>query len=246
MLPPLTTLRHELEREASLLKRIASTRLLARAPEHQSVVVIRDLLPTEQYESLRDLGLAHKDRFVRQKSIIRDGAAIDLHELQSSPCAPLVDALVNSAVLERVQARTQRPRMNYVDPTDTNQISLLYYGEPGDGIDWHYDGTIYLGERWAGIYTLHETSHTECSALELMPNGVPQKLPQRGLGNSLILFQGDSVKHRVRPTLPGEERLVANLLFATSPQQSRNPLLHLSQRAVNYAFYGKLKHRRAR
>ena len=50
-----------------------------------------------------------------------------------------------------MQSRTGISDLQFVPEVDTNRISLLDYSKEGDGIDWHIDGTIYLGDRWAGI-----------------------------------------------------------------------------------------------
>ena len=56
--------------------------------------------------------------------------------------------------------------------------------------------------------------------------------------NTLVLFQGDQVRHRVRPMAVGEERVVVSLLLSTNPERTRNPILRLYQAWVNYVFYG--------
>ena len=127
---------------------------------------------------------------------------------------------------------------------DTNRLSLLFYDEPpaadesGDGTDWHMDGSIYLGARWAGILTLIENTHDQTSKLELQPHGEVTKISKTNLNNSLVLFQGDHVLHRVRSLIGGERRVVVSLLFSDWPVRTLNPWLRRYQAQVNLAFYG--------
>ena len=128
--------------------------------------------------------------------------------------------------------------MQYVPEIDTNRLSLLSYNNRGDGIDWHIDGSIYLGDRWAGILTIIEDIKEPNSKLELKPNGQLKTFLVSEMINTLVLFQGDQMLHRARPMLENEERIVVSLLLSTNPTRTRNPILRLYQAWVNYIFYG--------
>ena len=139
----------------------------------------------------------------------------------------------------KVQKATGIPSLEYVSVKDTNRISLLLYKgvDGGDGIDWHVDGSIYLGERWTGIITLVEKTGEDFAKLELEQNNSLILFPKKQLTNSLVLFRGDHIRHRVRPMLDGEERIVISLLFSDWPRMTLNPFLRLYQSKVNKAFY---------
>ena len=115
---------------------------------------------------------------------------------------------------------------------------MLSYNNRGDGIDWHIDRSIYLGDRWAGILTIIEDIKEPNSKLELKPNGQLKTFPVSKIINTLVLFQGDQVLHRARPMLKNEERIVVSLLFSPNPTSTKNPILRLYQAWVNYIFYG--------
>ena len=139
----------------------------------------------------------------------------------------------------KVQKATGIPSLEYVSVKDTNRISLLLYKgvDGGDGIDWHVDGSIYLGERWTGIITLVEKTGEDSAKLELEQNNSLISFTKQELTNSLVLFRGDHIRHRVRPMLDGEERIVISLLFSDWPRMTVNPFLRLYQSNVNKAFY---------
>ena len=140
--------------------------------------------------------------------------------------------------LEKVRAYTGLPDLQFVPNEDTNRLSLLHYNCEGDGIDWHVDGTIYLGDRWAGILTLVEDTHESKAKLELKPNSETVTFTCGNMINTLVLFQGDQIPHRARPMLNNENRIVISLLLSTNPVRTKNPIMRLYQAWVNYIFYG--------
>ena len=223
------------------------------SPDAQEIYVIKDALPQFTFDEL----LRHIDEnssgLVRSKVEWRTGGAIGGHELRQGLLWPLLKYLTTASFLNRVRGHTKIPQLQLVPARDTNQISLLdYRGQPGDtdcvdsinkeaagdGISWHVDGSIYLGDRWAGILVLKEDTREENSKLELRPNGESLQLKKRDLINSLVLFRGDHVEHRVRPLNPGEHRVVLSLLFSPNPVMTKNPLLLRYQSRVNQVFYG--------
>ena len=148
-------------RELSLFKRNILPRLGFPSRSHQQYHLLKNILPNEDFDRLRTTILKNKDLFFRQNSFFRKGAAFDATALKNSPCADIFHQLTHDDFLSQVQKRSKIKHLQYVPSGDNNQISLLHYGDRGDGIDWHYDGNIYLGERWAGILTFIEESHDQ-------------------------------------------------------------------------------------
>ena len=231
-----------MSQEFSVIKRMVTNRFRTTSVPGAQVRVIENFLPEEEFERLKAVAREEKDNLYRKNSGMRSGAAMSSQDLRAGACAQLAESLINDRTLERAQEALDISDLQFIGQEDTNQLSLLYYGEPGDGIDWHFDGNIYLGDRWAGIFTLQEDTLDEFSKLELKEgDGSIHQFPTKLMPNSLALFQGDKMIHRVRGMNEGEERMVVNLLFSTNPEPSKNPLLQLYQSTVNYFFYGKAK-----
>ena len=222
---------------ALILRNIQSRRGRFRA-DKQHYFVLYDILPEKDFQHIRKLLLNNKTLFLRNDSSVRQGSSMGGHELRKSPLSKIADIIDSSEFLEKVQSKTGIANLQFVPEADTNRLSLLYYKDEGDGIDWHVDGTIYLGDRWAGILTVVEDIKESEAKLELKPNGKPATFPVEKMENTLVLFQGDQVQHRARPMLMDEERIVISLLFSTNPTRTRNPILRLYQAWVNYIFYG--------
>ena len=222
---------------ALILRNIQSRRGRFRA-DKQHYFVLHDILPEKDFQHIRKLVLKNKTLFLRNDSSIRQGSSMGGHELRKSPLSKIADIIDNPKFLQKVQSKTGIANLQFVPEVDTNRLSLLYYKDEGDGIDWHVDGTIYLGDRWAGILTIVEDIKESEAKLELKPNGKPATFPVEKMENTLVLFQGDQVQHRARPMLMDEQRIVVSLLFSTNPTRTRNPILRLYQAWVNYIFYG--------
>ena len=222
---------------ALILRNIQSRRGRFRA-DKQHYFVLHDILPEKDFQHIRELVLENKTLFLRNDSSVRQGSSMGGHELRKSPLSKIADIIDNPKFLQKVQSKTGIANLQFVPEVDTNRLSLLYYKDEGDGIDWHVDGTIYLGDRWAGILTIVEDIKESEAKLELKPNGKPATFPVEKMENTLVLFQGDQVQHRARPMLMDEQRIVVSLLFSTNPTRTRNPILRLYQAWVNYIFYG--------
>ena len=231
----LQTLRKRLRAEIALHRHNRRNRRGMVDADAQAFHVLHDVLPEPVFQRLQ--GAVADAQWVRSATSWRDGEAVGGHELAASPLAPALAYLDSAAFIAAVRARCGLSALEFVPRADTNRLSLLRYAED-DGIDWHVDGSIYLGPRWAGILTLIERTGDDTAKLELNPHGRLATLPAKTAANSLVLFRGDHVQHRVRPMAPGEERVVLSLLFSTWPVRTMNPWLLRYQSRVNRTFYG--------
>ncbi len=227
-----------ISKEFALIKRNIRSRRGHFRADKQHYFVLHDILPEKDFQHIRELLLNNKTLFLRNDSSVRQGSSMGGHELRKSPLSKIADIIDNPKFLQKVQSKTGIANLQFVPEVDTNRLSLLYYKDEGDGIDWHVDGTIYMGDRWAGILTIVEDIKESEAKLELKPNGKPATFPVEKMENTLVLFQGDQVQHRARPMLMDEQRIVVSLLFSTNPTRTRNPILRLYQAWVNYIFYG--------
>ena len=227
-----------ISKEFALIKRNIRSRRGHFRADKQHYFVLHDILPEKDFQHIRELVLKNKTLFLRNDSSVRQGSSMGGHELRKSPLSKIPDIIDNPKFLQKVQSKTGIANLQFVPEVDTNRLSLLYYKDEGDGIDWHVDGTIYMGDRWAGILTIVEDIKESEAKLELKPNSKPATFPVDKMENTLVLFQGDQVQHRARPMLMDEQRIVVSLLFSTNPTRTRNPILRLYQAWVNYIFYG--------
>ena len=178
-----------MNQEFSVLKRMVTNRFRTTSVSGSQVKIIENFLPEEEFERVKAVAREEKENLYRKNSGMRSGAAMSSQDLRAGACEQLAQSLINESTLEQARNTLGIPELQFIGQEDTNQLSLLYYGEPGDGIDWHFDGNIYLGDRWAGIFTLQEDTLDEFSKLELKQDGLVRQFPTKLMPNSLALFQ---------------------------------------------------------
>jgi hypothetical protein len=105
---------------------------------------------------------------------------------------------------------------------DPHACAIYFYSEPGDHIGFHYDTSHYAGERFTVLIGLVNRSG---SALECHLHTKEHALPKVELSirtdpGTVVLFNGDTVWHRVTPVAAGEERISLSLEYVTSPRMS--------------------------
>ena len=238
---------HLLRAEVALHKHNKVNRQGVVSADAQQYHVIENVLPQHVYDGLLDAVSGLHTQAIRENSHWRKGMAMGGHEFNSSKAKPWLGYFSSDEFIQKLRAATGIETLAPVPAVDTNRLSLLFYDAPegsdetGDGTDWHMDGSIYLGDRWAGILTLVEDTMDATSKLELRPFGEMTLIPKQQLTNSLVLFQGDHVLHRVRPLVRDERRIVISLLFSDWPIRTQNPWLRRYQSNVNRAFYGNPK-----
>ena len=93
---------------------------------------------------------------------------------------------------------------------------------------------------WAGIYTIINSGKggSTTSSAKFMYRDRLQEYSIDTQENSLVLFRGDKLQHRVAAIQPGEKRIVISMLFCNVCERTLNPLSHLYQGIVNQIFYG--------
>ena len=227
-----------ISKEFALIKRNIQSRYGRFHTDKQHYFVLNNILSEKDFQHIRKLVLKNQTLFLRNDSSVRQGSSMGGHELRKSPLSQISDIIDSPEFLEKVQSKTGITNLQFVSEVDTNRLSLLYYKDEGNGIDWHVDGTIYLEDPWAGILTIVEDIKESEAKLEIKPNGKPTTFPVDKMENTLVLFQGDQMEHRSRPMLMDEQRIVVSLLFSTNPTRTKNPVLRLYQAWVNYIFYG--------
>lgn len=124
---------------------------------------------------------------------------------------------------------------------DQSSCSALFYTEAGDHIQWHYDHNFYRGRHFTVLIPLiNRNAAGDGLSQSLFERQRPE--PQGGdlsystAANSLIVFEGNQVRHRATPLGEGELRIMLSMTFATD---SRIRLTHeVARRVKETAFFG--------
>jgi hypothetical protein len=121
---------------------------------------------------------------------------------------------------------------------DQSACSLLFYDQAGAHINWHYDFNYYKGRQFTALLTLtNRAGNGGFTRSRLMYKDVAGKVVEVDTEvNSLALFEGARVLHRVSPAEEGDLRVVLSMTFNTEPRISR--LGEMMRRIKDTAFYG--------
>jgi hypothetical protein len=152
--------------------------------------------------------------------------------------APSVAELYHSEALRSLVSRTVGVK---VDPTplhDQSSLSILVYDRPGDHIGWHYDHNFYRGRHFTLLLPVvnigHAASGLSHARLSAKTDGVEREIEMPP--NTLVLFEGAKVLHKVSPIVEGERRVVISMTYCADSRSSG--VQAVARRLKDTAFFG--------
>lgn len=102
---------------------------------------------------------------------------------------------------------------------DQSSCSLLVYDRPRDHIGWHYDHNFYRGRHFTVLLCLvnEDRVHGGLSSAHLQAriDGKEEIIPTPP--NTLVIFEGAQVLHRVTGLGPEQTRIQLSMTFCTDP-----------------------------
>jgi len=166
----------------------------------------------------------------------KQGGTVAYETLRAN--APSVVALYQSAALRNVVGRIVGLGVETTPLTDKSSCSVLYYVKPGDHIGWHYDHNFYKGRHFTVLLPLANQGQGEdglSSARLLVRRGDKEQVVPTP-PNTLVVFEGAKVMHRVTTLAEGERRIVLSMTYCTDPRNSR--LQEAARRVKDTAYFG--------
>ncbi len=219
---------------------VTITNTISSSPE-KDMYLIRNFLSSENFTELKNIVTKYHDYFnVRNDNIVRKGSSFSHHQMMGTPLEKIISFFDSGKSVNTIRRKTGL-QLQFVPKTDPNRFSVLVYQRPKDGINWHYDGNNYYGNRWAAIYTiLDHSKNNKTSQAQFYYQHNNKEYHFNTEENSLLLFRGDQVKHKVSSLGEGEQRIVISMVFCDVCERRLNPLDHIYQSIVNLTFYGKI------
>ncbi len=151
---------------------------------------------------------------------------------------PAIIALYHSreimGLISRIVGETVRP----TPINDQSSLSVLFYEKPGDHIGWHYDHNFYRGRHFTVLLPVINLGSAAggLSHATLKAKIEGQETDIATPPNTLIVFEGAKVHHKVTPILEGERRLVISMTYCTDPRA--NAVQGAVRRIKDVAFFG--------
>jgi hypothetical protein len=236
-----TRLYTTLERRVEAIKRDARVDagdLLRRAPPsfEARLACISNGLPEATIATLRRQAL----KLVQpERSYIpthKKGGTVAYESLFSA--APAIIALYHASEMRELVSRIVGEQVRSTPINDQSSLSVLFYEKPGDHIGWHYDHNFYRGRHFTVLLPLINEGSG--------PDGLSHALLQAKIDgretdiatppNTLIVFEGARVHHKVTPIHEGERRLVISMTYCTDPRA--NIVQGAARRIKDIAFFG--------
>ena len=128
-----------------------------------------------------------------------------------------------------------------LEPTplhDESSLSILVYERPGDHIGWHYDHNFYRGRHFTVLLVIVNRGYCAdgLSASRLLVKKRRAQIVLPAPPNTLVVFEGARVLHKVTPIAEDERRVVLSMTYCTDPQNSR--IQEIARRFKDTAFFG--------
>lgn len=201
------------------------------------LAVIPNFLPAETFQQLHDeiVGMGQTERSYLPTH--KQGGTVAYETLHEN--APKVVAFFNAEALRDLFSAIVGERVSPTPLHDQSACSLLFYTQPGDHINWHYDHNFYDGRHFTVLLPIvnqHNQEPGELSSAQLLVKQGEQEQVVSSAPNTLIIFEGAKVLHKVTRLGPDETRIILSMTFTTTPQASLPKAI--ARRIKDVAFFG--------
>jgi alkylated DNA repair dioxygenase AlkB len=148
----------------------------------------------------------------------KQGGSVSRHAIDKQ--APVIAELYRAQPLLHWLEQLTGEHLQLSPPEDPHAYALYFYTRPGDHIGWHYDTSYYAGRRYTLLFGVIDNSscrldyelHTREKGVSVVSGSI--KIPPGGL----VVFDGDTLRHRITPSLPGETRVSLTFEYVTDPR----------------------------
>lgn len=202
----------------------------------QRIAVMPEPLPPTVFAILREAALRHSRTERSYFPSHKKGGTIAYEDLHQT--APEIVAFYQSADLSRLCSAIIGEPVIPTPINDQSSCSLLFYDRPRDHINWHYDYNFYNGRHFTVLLPLvnRHLREDRLSSAQLVIQQQDREVMIPTPPNTLIVFEGARVYHKVTRLEEDELRVILSMTFCTRPQASL--LKGASRRFKDIAFFG--------
>ena len=167
----------------------------------------------------------------------KKGATIGYDVLRNH--APRAVGLYQNAQYQQFLAAVVGVRLEPTPAHDNSSLSVLIYDQSGDHIGWHYDHNFYRGRHFTvliGIENANRDGTGLSEAKLLIRKTTGEEIEIRTAPNTLVVFEGSKVLHKVTPIGEGERRTILSMTYCTDSRNTH--LQELARKIKDTAFFG--------
>jgi hypothetical protein len=203
----------------------------------EHLAVTPHFLGDELFQELRAEIIQHVQTERTYLPTHKQGGTVAYETLHET--APKVIAFYHSAYLQNFLSAIVGEVVRPTPVHDQSSCSLLFYTKPGDHINWHYDYNFYNGRHFTVLLPIvnqHNQEPARLSSAQLLVRKDGHEQPVKTAPNTLILFEGAKVLHKVTRLGPDETRVMLSMTFCTKPTASAPKAV--ARRLKDVAFFG--------
>jgi hypothetical protein len=200
------------------------------------LVRVPDFLPAGVFARLRadvlELQMAERSFVPAHKK----GGTIAYEALIAE--APTVVAYYQSPELMGFFSSVIRTQVSPTPIDDQSSLSVLIYDRPADRIGWHYDHDFYRGQHFTALLPIVNEGSADAglSHANLLARLDGREVEINTAPNTLVLFEGAVVRHKVTPIEAGERRIILSMTCCTDPRA--HTWQKIARRFKDTAYYG--------
>ena len=200
------------------------------------LAVVQNLLPPPTFTALLD----EAERLVSpERSFVpthKKGGTVAYETLVAT--APTIVGFYHSREFMDFISRVVGVRIVTTPIYDQSSLSVLCYEKPGDHIGWHFDHNFYRGRHFTVLIALSNQGQADggLSHAELQARAGGREMAIPTAANTLVVFEGAQVLHKVTPLREGERRVVLSMTYCADPRAWW--WQGIARRLKDTAFYG--------
>ncbi|HEX4160351.1 MAG TPA: 2OG-Fe(II) oxygenase [Rhizomicrobium sp.] len=199
-------------------------------------VVLPHFLPADDFAALRRVVLELSGSERSYIPLHKKGGTIAYGTIRKH--APGLAELYGSNTHRRTVSAIVGLQLEPTPLRDQSSLSILVYECPGDHIGWHYDHNFYRGRHFTVLLAIENRGYgadgLSASCLITKSHGMEGAIATPA--NTLVVFEGARVVHKVTPIREGERRVVLSMTYCTDPRNS--PIREVARRFKDTAFFG--------
>lgn len=209
----------------------------ARPSFAEHLAVIPNFLPASTFDQLKQEIVQVTQAERTYLPAHKQGGTIAYETLHT--VAPSVVAFYNAPELHAYFSAIIGAAVQPTPLYDQSSCSLLFYTKPGDHINWHHDHNFYNGRHFTVLLPVvnqQNAAPEQLSSAQLLVKKGEEEVMIPGVPNTLIVFEGAKVLHKVTRLGPDETRIMLSMTFATRPDAS--VVKAIARRVKDTAFFG--------
>ena len=141
--------------------------------------------------------------------------------------------------LREILCKITDEKLELCPEEDQHGCALYYYNEEGDFIGYHFDTSYYVGKRYTLLIGIIDKSscYLEYELFHKHKHSEIKRNRTKIEPGSLVLFNGDKLRHRITPAKKNDLRIVLTLEYVSDA--TMNPFLKfVSNMKDSIAYFG--------